>query len=197
MAKVVKSDLSGGSISAMISLLESEASNTENLISAINSFIGDSTTTLIGKGYDAARQKLGLYLQDVQTRKKISAELASAISQGASSLSDYMEEYSVLDDSEIQDIKNEISSLESSIASAKATINQLSNSEGKSVDASSYTQQISTWESTKVELEKKLDKLINLSGADSAAFSEVQSIAGEVAKYSASVDGIQVSSITL
>ena len=72
MAKAVKSDLSGGSISSMISLLESEAANVDNLVNAINSFVNDSTSSLVGASYNAARQKLGLYLHDIQTRKKIS-----------------------------------------------------------------------------------------------------------------------------
>ena len=59
MAKAVKSELSGGSIAGMISLLEGEATNTDNLISSINSFINDSTSTLVGESYNAVRQKLG------------------------------------------------------------------------------------------------------------------------------------------
>ena len=199
MAKAVKSELSGGSIAGMISLLEGEATNTDNLISSINSFINDSTSTLVGESYNAVRQKLGLYLQDVQTRQKISAELATAISQGAASLESYMEEFAVLDDSEIQDIESEINNLNTQISNARATISRLSSTsgEGTTIDTSTYSQQISSWEATKTELERKLDKLINLGGADSAAFGQVQSLAGEVAKYGASVDGIQVSSITL
>ena len=138
-------------------------------------------------------------MQDVQTRQKISAELATAISQGAASLESYMEEFAVLDDSEIQDIESEINNLNTQISNARATISRLSSTsgEGTTIDTSTYSQQISSWEATKTELERKLDKLINLGGADSAAFGQVQSLAGEVAKYGASVDGIQVSSITL
>ena len=60
MAMVLSGDLSGSAISSAVALLEAEVADTTNLINAINSFIDDSTTTLKGKSYDAARQKLGL-----------------------------------------------------------------------------------------------------------------------------------------
>lgn len=200
MALVLSGDLSGSAISNAVALLEAEANDTSQLISAINSFIDDSTTTLKGKSYDAARQKLSLYLEDIKLRQSIAAELAAAISEGAASLSSYMEGYSKLDDSEIDEIEAEISKLQIKISGARQTINKINDSNevsDNSVSISYYTQQISSWESTIEELKKELDKLINLEAADASAFSGVEGACESVVKYSASVEGIRVSSINV
>ncbi len=200
MAMVLSGDLSGSAISSAVALLEAEVADTTNLINAINSFIDDSTTTLKGKSYDAARQKLGLYLEDIKARQNIATELATAISNGAASMAGYMEGYSKLDDSEIDEIEAEIKSLESKISVARQTIYNINQSNEDSenlVSVSYYTQQISSYESAIEELKKELDKLINLEAADSSAFSGVEGACESVVKYSASVEGIKVSSINV
>lgn len=200
MAMVLSGDLSGSAISSAVALLEAEVADTTNLINAINSFIDDSTTTLKGKSYDAARQKLGLYLEDIKARQNIATELATAISNGAASMAGYMEGYSKLDDSEIDEIEAEIKSLESKISVARQTIYNINQSNEDSenlVSVSYYMQQISSYESAIEELKKELDKLINLEAADSSAFSGVESACESVVKYSASVEGIKVSSINV
>lgn len=196
MAKVVNSELTGGGISRMVSLLDAEATSTDALNKAISSFMYDSSSTLVGKSYDAARSKMNLYLQDVGTRSTLAAELASAISSGAESLSGYMEGYDMLDDSEIPEMESTISSLKQKISSAQATIRSIKQKDPKA-NVSSYTSNISYCQSYLAELEKKLEKLKGLGAADSAAFSEAMALADSVAKFSASVEGIQVSSITL
>ena len=198
MAMVLSGDLSGSAISSAVALLEAEVADTTNLINAINSFIEDSTTTLKGKSYDAARQKLGLYLADIKSRQSIATELATAISEGAASMAGYMEGYSKLDDAEIDEIEAEIRSLESKISGARQTIYNINQSNENSenlVSVSYYTQQISTWESAIEELKKELDKLVNLEAADSSAFSGVSGACESIVKYSASVEGIRVCSI--
>lgn len=200
MAMVLSGDLSGSAISSAVALLETEVADTTNLINAINSFIEDSTTTLKGKSYDAARQKLGLYLADIKSRQSIATELATAISEGAASMAGYMEGYSKLDDAEIDEIEAEIRSLESKISGARQTIYNINQSNENSenlVSVSYYTQQISTWESAIEELKKELDKLVNLEAADSSAFSGVSGACESIVKYSASVEGIKVSSINV
>lgn len=200
MAMVLSGDLSGSAISSAVALLEAEVADTTNLINAINSFIDDSTTTLKGKSYDVARQKLGLYLEDIKARQNIATELATAISNGAASMAGYMEGYSKLDDSEIDEIEAEIKSLESKISVARQTvynINQSNEDSENLVSVSYYMQQISSYESAIEELKKELDKLINLEAADSSAFSGVEGACESVVKYSASVEGIKVSSINV
>lgn len=200
MAMVLSGDLSGSAISSAVALLEAEVADTTNLINAINSFIEDSTTTLKGKSYDAARQKLGLYLADIKSRQSIATELATAISEGAASMAGYMEGYSKLDDAEIDEIEAEIRSLESKISGARQTIYNINQSNENSenlVSVSYYRQQISTWESAIEELKKELDKLVNLEAADSSAFSGVSGACESIVKYSASVEGIRVSSINV
>ena len=128
MAMVLSGDLSGSAISSAFALLEAEVADTTNLINAIKSFIEDSTTTLKGKSYDAARQKLGLYLADIKSRQSIATELATAISEGAASMAGYMEGYSKLDDAEIDEIEAEIRSLESKISGARQTIYNINQS---------------------------------------------------------------------
>ena len=197
MAVVFKSDLSGGAVSGVVAMLKSEADDAQNLINAINSFIEGTQSSLTGKAYDLARQKMGMYIQDLQARKEIATELASAISQGASSLSGYMEEFSKLDDSEIEELASRIKTLNSNIANAQYTIRRylLSADEEDDRYIYYYQRQIKNYENTKKQLDRKLEKLLGLAGADGAAFGAVEAAGDQVAKYGASVDGISVSSI--
>ncbi len=197
MAIVYQSDLSGGAISGMVSALESEAESVESLMGAINSFVNDSTTSLVGEGYNAARSKMGLYVEDIQSRKRIAAQLASAISSGAASLAGYMGEYSMLDTDQIPEIEERIRQLKTQIQNARNTINNLVNNAkpGENLVLGGYYSSINYWSSTVAELEKKLERLIGLGAADGGAFGGVQGLAGDVSKFAASVEGIQVSSI--
>ena len=198
MAVVYKSDLSGGSISSLISMLETEVEDTQQLINSINGFIDGTKSSLTGKAYDLARQKMSMYVEDLKMRKSVASQLASAISAGASSLSGYMEEFSMLDDSEMEEIVDQINKLKVQISGAKQTINSLLSST-ESVDYKNiwkYRGQISIWESIKSDLERKLDKLVGLQSADASAFGGVEAAGSNVAKYGASIDGISISSIT-
>ena len=197
MAVVFSSDLSGGSISSVISMLETEADDAQNLINAINSFIEGTKSSLTGKGYDMARQKMSMYVQDLKVRKQVAMDLANAISQGASSLLGYMEEFSKLDDSEIIELDNEIRKLDSNISSARYTLRKIMFNSDEEDDkyVGYYRRQISYWENTKKDLDRKLEKLVGLAGADSAAFAGVESVGDQVAQYGASIDGISISSI--
>ena len=58
-----------------------------------------------------------------------------------------------------------------------------------------YRRQISYWENTKKDLDRKLEKLVGLASADGAAFAGVESVGDQVAQYGASIDGISISSI--
>ena len=197
MAVVFSSDLSDGSISSIISMLESEADDAQSLIDAINSFIEGTRNSLTGKAYDMARQKMSMYTQDLKVRKQIAMDLAKAISQGASSLLEYMEEFFKLDDSEIIELENEIRKLDSSIYSARGTIKKImdNSEEDDQKFISYYRSQINFWENTKKDLERKLEKLVNLASADRAAFTRVEAVSNQVEQYGASVDGISISSI--
>lgn len=196
MAVVFSSDLSDGSISSIVSMLEAEADDAQNLINAINSFIEGTRNSLTGKAYDMARQKMSMYTQDLKVRKQVAMDLAKAISQGASSLLEYMEEYSKLDDSEMIELENEITKLDNSIYSARGTIKKImDNSEEDQKFISYYRSQINYWENTKKDLERKLEKLVNLASADRAAFAGVEAVGNQVEQYGASVDGISISSI--
>ena len=197
MAVVFSSDLSGGSISSVISMLETEADDAQNLINAINSFIEGTKSSLTGKGYDMARQKMSMYVQDLKVRKQVAMDLANAISQGASSLLGYMEEFSKLDDSEIIELDNEIRKLDSNISSARYTLRKIMFNSDEDDDkyVGYYRRQISYWENTKKDLDRKLEKLVGLASADGAAFAGVESVGDQVAQYGASIDGISISSI--
>lgn len=197
MAVVFSSDLSDGSISSIISMLEAEADDAQSLIDAINSFIEGTRNSLTGKAYDMARQKMSMYTQDLKVRKQVAMDLAKAISQGASSLLEYMEEFFKLDDSEIIELENEISKLDSSIYSARGTIKKImdNSEEDDQKFISYYRSQINYWENTKKDLERKLEKLVNLASADRAAFARVEAVSNQVEQYGASIDGISISSI--
>ena len=178
-------------------MLETEADDAQNLINAINSFIEGTKSSLTGKGYDMARQKMSMYVQDLKVRKQVAMDLANAISQGASSLLGYMEEFSKLDDSEIIELDNEIRKLDSNISSARYTLRKIMFNSDEDDDkyVGYYRRQISYWENNKKDLDRKLEKLVGLASADGAAFAGVESVGDQVAQYGASIDGISISSI--
>lgn len=114
--KVHKSELNS---SAIQSLLDSEVQDTENLITALNSFINGSVTTLTGQAYDAARAEASAYVSILQKRKQAAQELKSAVASSTSSLSGYMGSYDYLDDADIPVLESEIASIEASYESIK------------------------------------------------------------------------------
>lgn len=189
MAIVYSGELSGGSISSMVSLLQKDVEDCNKLKASINSFISGSVSTLKGAGYDAARAKAESYLAILDSRASVASQLASAISAACGSMSSYMEGYSVLDDAKLPEIKAEISSI-------SASIEQLRNSsttiDGKIVD---YSSEIAAYEAQLAELEKYKDKLEKLAGADASAFGSVSAVGGDMSAYSSAVSG--ASSVTV
>lgn len=195
MAKILKSDLNNSSISSMKTLLSNEISDAEKLISSLTSLIEDTSDELKGKGFDAIRQQVSLYISALNSRKKAAESLKDSISLGISTMNNFMESYDMLDDSELSTITTDINSI-------SATINQIEynyyNGVYKDEEGNNkvtLNSLIGNYRTQLNELNKLKEKLSQLNSTDSSAFSSVESAKDLVISYKTSVNEIQESNI--
>lgn len=168
MARVVASELSDGSVKRAIYILENDIDDTSKLITSINDFINDSAITLKGTMYDAVRKKLRLYVELLNVRKKLASDVSVALSSSTTSLLEYMEGYTKLDDSILTEIENSMSDIYAKINSLEDTIST-SDSTDKSL-GNTYASSITAYRSMYAALSKEKNKIKGLSAADTRAY---------------------------
>lgn len=188
MTKVYSSDLAQANSSAMITQLESTANSSAEASSKISSFISGSQSILMGKGYDAMRAKMSVYLDALNKSKTLCDNLSNNIRAANNIMLTFMEGYSFLDNSLIPDIENSIEDIKSFIgwlesyttttttdpATGKTTTSQVRNG----TDA-----EITHWKGILAELEKKLEKLKQLDPTDSSAFALLTDVTDDIRNF--------------
>lgn len=179
--KVHKSELNSSTIQ---SLLANEAQDAAALITAINNFVNDTSQSLQGEAYDAARSEMIAYAQILERRVSAASELATAVANSTSSLSNYMGSYDYLDDSDISELKQEILNIQEYYENIIESYKQRS-----------FLQRL-FFSETKIRrecaakiapLQEELTKLEGLAGADSAAYSLLTAATSTVEAYRTSV----------
>ena len=179
--KVHKSELNSSMIQ---SLLETESKDAAALITAINSFVSDTSESLKGEAYDTARAEMIAYAKILEKRVTAAADLATAVANSTNSLSNYMGSYDYLDDSDIPTLKQEIANIQASyeeiIQSYKrrSFLRRLFFNEGK----------LRRECAAKIQpLQDEVKKLEGLAGADSTAYGLLNSATSTVEAYRTSV----------
>lgn len=185
MAQIYKDELNDASIENALSLLENDARDVDSLLSAISSFVDGTKDKLQGPSYDAMRTKLQSYTSFLLKRKQITASLVDAINSGVIAMSNYMDEYSKLDEAEIPNVEQQISSLKQVIASYSGA----TSAEDKA--------QLSLKIEELAKLEKYLEKLEKLPAADQSAYLPLESIESQIDSYSSALSDVTVSTVTL
>ena len=182
MAIIYSADLNNANSSTMTKNLTSISNNSRKLISSINNFIESSKTELIGSGYDAVRAKMSLYLDALNKQADIADNLKTSIYNANNNMLNFMEGYSMLDDSRIPEVNGRIRTVEALIAKLEGT------EEANPNDIAALRQLLS-------ELRAFLAKLEKLAPADALAFGIVSSVATDVHRYGNALLNLSVPNI--
>lgn len=186
--KVHKSELNSSTIQ---SLLDSEIQDTENLITTINSFINNTKPTLTSEAYDTARSEMESYVKILEKRKLTASALKSAISNGTSSLSDYMGSYDYLDDSDLAILKSEINNIQASYDAMKNSYYQRYNN-------NFITRIYMNWAISSLNkqcanqiapIQEEIDKIEGLGAADATAYSLLTAATADTDSYKGAITG--------
>ena len=191
MTKVLSGDLSAANSNNMATF-EYAIGVCEDLSNQLSSFNSDSTTVLIGGGYDAVRTKLELYINALNTTKSICTNLISSIKNANNSMINYMEGYSELDDSKIPEITAKLNEIRAYIDYLQS-INGTTDSYGNVIDVSA---EIASYTQLYVILSHYRDLLSGLSGEDASLFGGLSGLISDVENILSAINGINETTFT-
>ena len=192
MTVVYSADLSAANSSAMITQLESTANAASGAASKISGFVNGSQSVLMGKGYDAVRNKLSVYLDALNKAKTICDNLSNNLRAANNIMIGFMEGYSFLDNSRIPDIENSIEDIKSFMgwlnSYTTTTTTDPKTGELTTTQVRNGTDaEISHWGDILKELEKKLEKLKQLDPTDSSAFALLSDSTDDASNFAKSL----------
>ena len=150
-----KSDLNmANSSGAYMNALISDQEDAQSLINAINEFVSSSTEHLKGEAYDSVRAHLQTYIPVLEMRVKTATSIMEAIKSANDSMIDYMEEESVLNTDELDQLYNEYNSYITTAQNRLNSANVYVTQEAKKQAMSEYEQY--------ARLARKVNKKIQL-----------------------------------
>ncbi len=182
---VYSSDLSSANNSKMVNLINSCGETSSNLINEINAFINDTQTTLTGGGYEGVRAKLALYVDVISKQKAIGTNLVANIQAANNTMLNFMEGYSMLDDSKIPEIETKIREIETMIAWLKTYSEETGTTNGTASE-------IAGWEGLLKELNKLLEKLKALASTDAYAYALMSSVEGDIISFGTALGNVKL-----
>ena len=159
----IKALLSGGKLTgSLANRFETDNSDTQKVMDSIKSFQEKitSNTTLQGDIWKEVNSKLDSYNSLLDKRLKSNDKLKAAIEEALKLLEDYMGDYDELDDSMIDQLKEEVSKFESQISDLQNKIEAATGN--ASSEVSKFKSQIDKNRELIEELKKKLEKLEGL-----------------------------------
>lgn len=185
---ILKSDLSGSLINSILVQLNKECLESREIIGAINSFVGDiDAGKLQGPAYAAVKERVSLYIPILEKRIELASEMDKSIRTALNIMNEYMGDDSFLDDADLDDLRSSLSSAEASLQSL--------------MSVSDLTDEIknSVWalQERVDELKKEIEKLELLQPTDSAAYSNVSGVQGNLSGYQTLVSGVSNNKISI
>ena len=187
MSKIVHAaDLAKANTDNM-SCLTAVIDSSEAVVSVLNSFIDESTGTLKGGGYDAVRVKLGLYANVYKTLNQICINYESIAKNANNSMLNYMEGYTVLDDSKIEEYAIRLKQ----IAGYLRYLKELSASSD-----TDYSAIIDYWVGIYEDLYHYKKLLEGLAGTDNSLYDGFADVTSDIENISRAVAGINESTFT-
>ena len=169
MAKVIYSDLNTANNGKMNEAINTALDELVKLREKVERFIELSPSKLQGKGYDAVRKELTMYVDALTKGKLLLSHMDSAIKAANNSMKNYMEDYSELDDAKEPQVKQELNSAKSMLAWLQS-YTTVRNSDGSTSQVRNGTDaQIAQYQALIAELEKLDAKLVGLAGEDASA----------------------------
>lgn len=189
MAYAVKSEMSSANNDSTIQRISALVQDFSNVQKGVNNFISSSKSQLKGKGYNQARRKLNVYIDVCNKGKDICKYLLNNIVAANNTMFNFMGEFETLDDSKIENLRNEINRLRSLENQFYGYANKVEDSGEKSKlrSIAAYYMNVRLYG------EKVLKKLEELAPTDAAAFSKLNSDVSNIQKYFGGIDGIDSS----
>lgn len=169
MARAVKTEITAMGSSSLIDVLHADARDARNLKRAINRFVKNSVRELTGPNYDEAREIAAQYIPILEQREAIAEELASAIQSGCSNLASYMGKWAILDEA----LRGEYTQR---LRDAESKLNSLDWKE-EGID---YWSIYFSCKRIIDECKDYLQKLDGLPGADTGAYSPIESLSNAI-----------------
>lgn len=194
MAKIYLDELVSAMNYNTFDTLASDSIDASNVSESISNFI-QSEGKLQGKEWDAVRNGFTKYYDLFSERIKVANNLSTAIKESLTLLINYIEDYEMLDDSKVDEIRNTLNDCNNQISYLKNERDIMT--DGKYVyDADKrnwFSKQISILENSILELKKLLDKLEGLNGVYSSAENILNGAYMNVCEFSSHVLAIQPS----
>lgn len=182
-----KSDLNmANSSGAYMNALISDQEDAQSLINVINEFVSSSTEHLKGEAYDAVRAHLQTYIPVLEMRVKTATSIMEAIKSANDSMIDYMEEESVLNTDELDQLYNEYNSYITTAQSRLNSANVYVTQEAKKQAMSEYEQ----YARLARKVNKKIQLLEGLVHKDNSVYSSLSSLEGEITAYKNAIGDI-------
>lgn len=186
--KIVKSDLSGGYVTSLLAMLDKEGTESDGIIDSISQLIDDiDAGNLSGPGYDSVKARLGDYVLLFKERKQKASELEGAIVSALGMMKDYMAEDDYLDDSELENLKSSLRSIE--ILHQQVLSNEELTQEMK-IMAWGYQDEMD-------KIRKKIAKLEKLQPTDSSAFGNIAAAQGNMGDYQTKVNNMAINGVNI
>ena len=190
MAKVIYSDLNTANSGNMNKAINTALDEIMKLKDKVQRFIELSPNKLKGKGYDAVRKELTMYVDALSKGKLILSHLDSALRAANNSMMNYMEGYSELDDSKEPQVKQEINSAKAMLAWLQS-YSTIRNSDGTTSQVRNGSDsQISQYQALIAELEKLDAKLVGLAGEDAKDIGKLQDVETDISKFATAINGV-------
>ena len=182
---VYKDELSAFLSSQSLSALVTDTEDANALNGVLANFVGNNI--LIGDIWNLAYQKIGVYDTRINERIQTAMELESTLRSAVSTLLNSMGEYSKLNTSDLDALKELSRQLEAQISSLKA---QIAAAEAAEQDTSGLVAALRKVESDKIEVDKEITAIENLQAAYDQVRPSIEAAIGKVAEFSSKVSSI-------
>ena len=174
MTKIVSADL--GAVDSFVNgALGSEGADTAKLVAAINDFVSGAKGVLSGTAWEKEIAALEQYLPALQKRQELASSIMAASSAANGVMSAYVGGEAVIDDVKLQELYQEQTNINNTIASIKSKKSKNVNDE------------ISGLYGTLAEIDKQIKKLEKLVPTDAAAYSHYQNLDTSISNLASSI----------
>ena len=197
MAVLYKSDLEASNSQVASFSLESEVRSINSMINAINTFISESETKLIGKSWDLVRTKLTDYVNALELGSKIAMTLGDNIRKADNSLMSYMENYSIISTDYLDDLLENRARCERHITQLESMLSLIYSKEGSLPDGNEtgLRTSIRYYKNKLLEINDFIEKIEGLNIADKEAMGQIADSVSDIANYKAQVESKKASSM--
>ena len=195
------SDMTQANGSSMLSSLETAASEARTFKQVISNFRTETTTNLVGQGYNAIRDKMGLYQDALEKLATIAdtfkANLVAANNAGLNAMQGYSE-LNTADEYELTERLHQANAI-LSILESLVPVYEYSSTSGCYVATGEYrtvgsAESIAAYKNIIRELDRLLRVFHELPGKIQSAWSILSATEADVGSFSSAVSGISATS---